>query len=995
MAERTPQRFRSLEVANRPIGAYLVQGAERVYVSLDLETTGLDAARDRIIEIGAVRFQGDQVLDRFVTLVNPERPIPARITQITGIKTADVANAPTISQVLPELMAFVAGDVTALIAHNASFDIGFLRNDAHIDFHRPVYDTLELAMILLPGLASYSLGELCLALGIELVDAHRALDDAQATGELFWRLSLQARTLAPSMVSLLLDSVEDANWPYQQFFRDAAAQAPLAEAWAATSRPLAPPACQPLALETSDAAAPIDEADLLHYFAPDGALAQLFGAGYEQRSGQIAMAAQVLQAFNVGDYLLIEAGTGTGKSLAYLLPAALWAVTNHRRVVIATNTIALQDQLIEKDIPQVQALLAATGYPVLQAALLKGRQNYLCTRRLQAWRTSHRLSPPELTVLAKVLVWLASTHTGDAGEIALFSAIERAIWARICSDGATCSPARCTEPEDLNDEFTALAEDVDDFAIAGDRRASALADNLLARRDFYLEARQRADSAHLVVVNHALLLADLMAEGRVLPPYTHLIVDETHRLEEAATDQLTYRVEWAAVQMLLRRLSADGDLALQVQRAALRQQDSAVVDQLPVVASRAQRAAQVLAEYADKLTAFARNQEEARGDGAYAQRIALNSAVRSQPDWSHLEVEWDGVRVRIQRLIEAAETLVHQLDAAHWREIEPYAALFAELREVHAALIELAHQLDTILLAPPSSRREVVAWMEVADNAASVTLALAPLSVQTLLEKELVQRRRAAIFTGATLRTGSSFSYLRDRLGLWDVKLATVDSPFDYKRSALLYLPSDMPQPNHPHYQQMVEQAIVEVAGATSGHTLVLFTSYQQLRATADAVRTPLERLGVTLLQHGQSSRQRLLREYRQSEHAVLLGTRSFWEGIDLPGDELTCLLIARLPFAVPNDPLVAARSAEFEDAFQEYMVPDAVLRFRQGFGRLIRRASDRGVVVLLDSRVWRKEYGNTFLESLPECTVRRTPLQNLGREIRAWLGQNGTRRRL
>jgi DNA polymerase-3 subunit epsilon/ATP-dependent DNA helicase DinG len=331
---------------------------------------------------------------------------------------------------------------------------------------------------------------------------------------------------------------------------------------------------------------------------------------------------------------------------------------------------------------------------------------------------------------------------------------------------------------------------------------------------------------------------------------------------------------------------------------------------------------------------------------------------------------------------------VLELDTARWWEHAATGTVFAELRELAATCAELAHQLDDILLAPGGSRRTRVAWMESGDNAAGVTLAIAPLTVNEVLERDLLQRQRCAIFTGATLRTGSSFRYIRDRLGLWDVKMANVDSPFDYKRSTLLYLPGDIPLPNHPHYQQMVEQAIVEAAVAAGGRTLVLFTSYQQLRATADAIRTPLERHGVSLFQHGQSSRFRLLREYRQAEQAVLLGTRSFWEGIDLPGEELTCLLIARLPFAVPNDPLVAARSAEFEDPFEEYTVPDAVLRFRQGFGRLIRRASDRGVVVLLDSRAWRKDYGSAFLDSLPECTVRRAPIQNLGREVRSWLGR-------
>jgi DNA polymerase-3 subunit epsilon/ATP-dependent DNA helicase DinG len=251
-----------------------------------------------------------------------------------------------------------------------------------------------------------------------------------------------------------------------------------------------------------------------------------------------------------------------------------------------------------------------------------------------------------------------------------------------------------------------------------------------------------------------------------------------------------------------------------------------------------------------------------------------------------------------------------------------------------------------------------------------------------------VHRKRCAIFTGATLRTGSGFSFIRDRLGLWDVTASTVDSPFDYRRCTLLYLPSDMPEPNHNNFQPAVEQAIIKAAVASEGATLALFTSYAQLRATAEAIRAPLDRLGITVLQHGASSRQRLLREYREANKAVLLGTRSFWEGIDLPGDELRCLLIVRLPFAVPSDPLVAARTAELDNAFRDYTLPDAILRFRQGFGRLIRRASDRGVVIVLDSRVWRKEYGHAFLESLPDCTTRHAPLSNLEAEISHWLNR-------
>lgn len=247
-------------------------------------------------------------------------------------------------------------------------------------------------------------------------------------------------------------------------------------------------------------------------------------------------------------------------------------------------------------------------------------------------------------------------------------------------------------------------------------------------------------------------------------------------------------------------------------------------------------------------------------------------------------------------------------------------------------------------------------------------MAIAPVTVSEVLERGLVHERRCAIFTGATLRTDSGFRYIRDRLGLWDVQIASVESPFDYKQSTLLYLPADMPLQINPSISRQWE-AIVDAVRAAQGRTLVLFTSYQ-LRITADTIRDRMDRDGVTVLRHrrpppasaaGVSERNR----------AVLLGTRSFWEGIDLPGERLSCLLIARLPFAVPNDPLITARGGEFEDPFHDYIVRTAVIRFRQGFGRLIRRASDRGVVVVLDSRVWRKEYGQAFMDALPACHQR------------------------
>ncbi len=936
---------------------------ERVYVALDLETTGLDATRDSIIEIGALRFQGDQILERFTTLVNPQRAIPLRVQQITGIRQADVADAPTLAEVAPELLAFVRNDVTALVAHNAGFDIGFLRA-AGLQFHRPALDTFELATIVLPSMASYSLGELCLQLDIPLVDAHRAADDAEATARLFMQLQRQLRHLPEPVLQLLATASPAVDWPLRFLFTDALNQAPSTQPRRFASAPVwrdlgkqNPPTLprDPLPV-TAVSPALID-----HFFANDGPLAAQFGQEFEVRPGQVAMAHRVLQALNEGDHWLIEAGTGTGKSLAYLLPAACWSVANQQRVVIATNTLTLQDQLLHKDLPQLHALLAAAGVDHPRTALLKGRSNYLCTRRLHAWRTSHRLNAGELTFLAKVLVWLTTTTTGDMSELLLVSPTDRLTWLRICSDGAVCSSERCGEQIRLDGQG-------------------------LPSGDFFLQARAQAEGAHLLVTNHALLLADLAAGGRVLPAYEHLIVDEAHHLEEVATDQLTARIEWRWLQGLVARLNAEEDLGAALAGQARQQGQLGLIAALQAISAQVGPTRRGLQEFADHLQRLVSSLDKGRRGTTYAQRMALDSRLRAQSQWSQLEVEWEEASSDLRLLVEQVGELVDQLEQAQWWLTEPTATVFGELRSLFGQIQEQLTQLDQIIFAP-AGQTGLVQWLEVAEHGETVNLAAAPLYVNTVIDEGLVQRRRSAIFTSATLRTATGFDFIRERLGLWEAKTALVDSPFDYVANTLLLLPNNLPAPNHPAYQAAVEQAIIDTALAAGGRTLALFTSYAQLRTTAEAIRAPLDQAGITVLQQGMGGRNRLLREFRQTERAVLLGTRSFWEGIDLPGDELQCLLILRLPFAVPSDPLVSARTADLDDAFQAYTLPDAVLRFRQGFGRLIRRASDRGVVVILDNRVWTRDYGSAFLEALPPCTVYRGSLADVGEEIRKWLG--------
>lgn len=932
-----------------------MQTPRRTFVALDLETTGLDPQRDAIIEIGAVRFRADGILDRFTTLVNPQRPIPLYIQQLTGIRDQDVATAPTLDQVIPELLAFVDPQVDAVVAHNVNFDLGFLAA-AGVRFHRPALDTCELATILLPGMPSYSLGELARQLDIRLDDAHRALDDAEAAARLFIHLLARIQELPRWILDILVESGDPADWPPLRLFADARATAPRTPATLTVDAPRPRSESGPgWQIQEDHPPRPVDEGLVTAFFAADGPLHRHLGSDYETREGQLRMAHLVLDALNRGDHRLIEAGTGTGKSLAYLLPAALWATANRHRVVIATHTIPLQDQLIGQEIPRLQALwpqIVSPESPPLRAALLKGRRRYLCTRRLHAWYRGRALKADELRFLAKVLVWLPQTTTGDVSELALRSDQERRYWEQVASDGA-CTPERCHAP---------------------------LPEAPFPARDFFWLARRKAEQAHLLVVNHALLLADLESEGRVLPEYNHLIIDEAHHLEDAATEQLTLRADQATLTEWLGRLSLHPDLLNWMAPAG-----DELTAQARALHNRV-RAFQTgpLATFYEDLQAFAKAWlKSGEGHNGYVQRLRLDARLRTQPRWSQIEMEWDQARRALHAILDAGRELHAGLLRLPGHEREPQATYLDELRMALDALEALDAGLETIVFQPTSAQ-ETVTWLEYHKD--RVTLCAAPAHVGDLLAQRLFRPRRTVILTGATLSTGAGIDFMADRLGCWHMDMVSIPSPFDYRKNVVVVLPTNMPMPNESGYQSAVEQAIVAAAQAARGRTLVLFTSHSHLRITAAAIRAPLNRAGIKVLEHGSSGRHQLLQAFRTDEPTVLLGTGTFWEGIDVPGEALSCLVIVRLPFAVPTDPLFAARAGLYEDPFNEYSVPDAVLRFRQGFGRLIRRANDRGAVVLLDSRVWKKRYGNAFLDALPACTVRRTPLANLGDVVADWL---------
>ncbi|HXG36735.1 MAG TPA: exonuclease domain-containing protein, partial [Dehalococcoidia bacterium] len=474
-----------------------------VYVALDLETTGTDLQRDAIIEIGAVKFNHEGVLDKFVTFVNPQRPIPAPITDLTGISDEDVADAPPIGA-LREAVARFLGD-HPLVGHNISaFDRVFLETH-HIPYGDVIFDTHELAATFLPNIGEYSLRSLLGHFGIENSRPHRALPDALAAMALFEALRRHTSGLPGPLLNQLERWLAACPWTGSLFLasalrmsqEDGGPSRPARAAFVAGE--VLEPAASPVLVSAREAVAVLDAAA-----EQEGLI-----AGFERRPEQIRMLEAVTEAFNNGQQLLVEAGTGTGKSLAYLVPAAIYALRNGSRVVVSTNTINLQQQLARKDIPTLQSLLEAAGPDTqLRAAVLKGKGNYLCLRRFHALQPTPPLPEDEARFLTRLAIWASKTETGDRAELRL-RAREQPLWRRISAEEANCNSDNCP------------------FVVEGSC--------------FLVRARRRAEAAHLLVVNHALLLADVAIGGRLLPPYEHLVIDEAHHLEEEATRQFGFQ----------------------------------------------------------------------------------------------------------------------------------------------------------------------------------------------------------------------------------------------------------------------------------------------------------------------------------------------------------------------------------------------------------------------------------------------------------------------
>ena len=713
---------------------------------------------------------------------------------------------------------------------------------------------------------------------------------------------------------------------------------------------------------------PIDPFDVIDLLGREGPIARELGS-YEDRQSQRDLAAYLVDAYNDGGVLLLEAGTGVGKSFGYLVPALAWARANRERTVVSTNTINLQEQLVGKDLPLLQRALGDDEH-VPTFALLKGWRNYLCKARLAGATASQQslLEPGKLDELVNITAWASHTRDGSLADLPTPPTPE--VWDEVSAEPDLCPRIRCQYFDQC----------------------------------FVFQARRRAAQADVVVVNHHLLAADLSVrqasdnweEAAVLPAYRRLIIDEGHHLEDVAAHHLGRQVSSRGVARLFNRLERNGKgLVPSLQRDLLGADDLLSRASLDLLRERllpgvlgARRAAEALFLRLHGLV-------ESVGPGPYR----LDDDFGAHPVWQEgLERELEAALGAFRAVAEQVETIADRL--AQVELTERRTRLLLECRGVLRRLESVSDGLGAVL-RPASTRAPDVRWIQRGGpKLNNLQLAAVPLDLAPLLRELLFDRLETVALTSATLAAGGDFAFLASRIGLagGDSPVTVQEvfpSPFDYAEHCLLGVPDDVPDPREDPsgHDAAVAGVVHDLAWASDGGIFVLFTSHAQLRRVAGELRATLGHRFPIMVQ-GEGQRDHLLARFREAGNAILLGTDSFWEGVDVPGRALRGLVLAKLPFKVPSEPITAARlerlAEQGEDGFFGYLLPHAALKLKQGFGRLIRGASDVGVVILLDPRVVTRRYGMMLLEGLPPAERVIAPWTQVRTKVEDFFARHG-----
>ena len=945
-------------------------------VILDTETTGLDPTNDDLIEIFAIVMQGTEILERFETFVNPGRSIPPEIVELTGITDEDIAGAPDPGTAVEQLSAFVGP--RTVVAHNAAFDRSFIMRQAQAGtFTTPWVDSVQLAFIVLPRLKSHRLRDLARAYSVHQ-PTHRAADDVLALAEVWRVLLLAVQSMPAGLAGFIAGLSPNTRWPLRPIFQRAAAAHPGTDCNLRNMRLERIGADSPTTKFDAEEVAlfyPSDE-ELQEAFSEHGAAGAMY-PGYEQRAEQIAMALEVADAYRTHGLRALEAGTGVGKSMAYLLPTAIFAKDNAVTCGIATKTNALMDQLVYHELPRLAGALDGLHY-----IALKGYEHYPCLRKMERFaQENDELDEADLTMIATLYSFASQTTWGDLDSLNIH-------WARTHRSSIEANPNDCLK-----------------------RKCP-----FYSRSCFLHGARRNASSADILVTNHALLFRDIQMDNGILPPIRHWVIDEAHAAESEARRQLSLSVSARELHFTIKRLTSTRSGVL----AHIRRKASSLDggDMLyGITADIDARAAQVQA-IAESFFSFVKDLSTLTSDtarsGPYTQTtLWVGPEVRACPQWAALEAPGRSLITKLDGLVKRLKDLVSLLEQYE-------GALTSAQADLTNMTCDMRNMVQALSLVIEGEDESYVysAVFDINPDKQAECLVAEKLDIGNELASTFYPNCMSVVYTSATLSTTghstggapspvqnidtarshqelgagrleSGFSHFAHTSGLdlvdpQRVSSRSLESGYDFDANMTVFLPSDMPEPNSREYRPCLQALMLGVHEAMGGSVLTLFTNRKDMEHFYRVLKPLLAERGLDLAAQVRGTSTKTLRDmFLEDRELSLLALRSFWEGFDAPGDTLRCVIVPKLPFGRPTDPIACERKRRERSAWNRYVLPEAVMDLKQAAGRLIRSSTDSGYLVLADARLQTKRYGKAFLNALPTTDIKRLSTEEIVQGIR------------
>ena len=927
-------------------------------VVMDTETTGLDPVHDELIEISACIVRGNEVVAYFDTFVDPGRAIPPAISELTGITEDDVAGAPDPGVAVEQFAEFAGG--RRIVAHNASFDRGFIMHRAAAGtVSKEWLDSLVLSNIVLPRLKSHRLEDLSRAFGVH-ASTHRADDDVAALAALWPILVAGAYALPDGLAAHIASIAPGTPWPLRTVFHDAAQASAGGEDEGEDGKfrlgSLRHARIGLVPKESNDRedgaklTFPSNE-ELDADFSAQGVAGAMY-PGFEPREPQLQMAHEVLDAFRDGECRVLEAGTGVGKSMAYLLPAARIARANGVHIGVATKTNALTDQLMYHELPDLARALGGLNY-----VSLKGYDHYLCLRKLQALYRRDDLDVEGIEFAATLLGFTAHTTWGDLGAL-------RIRW-----------------PYDLRDEVVPTPE------------SCLKKKNCPFRNQCYLHgARAHAEKADIIVTNHALLFRDMETDGAILPKGTrHWVIDEAHAVEEEARSQLSTKIDVRDLKHLLRQIDGNGGLLAQVNKKA---DGTSGANVLYASTTKVKGGVGDVRKSAESFFSFVKNLYSCVEDpGSYYEvDVWISDELRQSTAWASVAQEGAKLAGNLEELAKTLKDLVSTLEecgnegGVSQGDVSSIACRVGEMRSALALVLGDENGANKDYAYAAHVHRKPERIIE--------SLSALRLDIGSALAEQLYPNVDSVIFTSATIATGKSdapfASFLHavglDRIEQDRFSCRTIESSYDFNRNMRILLPAEMPDPYDPSYHEQLVELLYEVHVAMGGSTLTLFTNRNEMQSYAAELRERLEDEGLELAVQPPGAGRHAVRErFIAEEKLSLFALKAFWEGFDAPGDTLRCVIIPKLPFESAKNPLLCERTdREGRSAWARYSLPKTIVEMKQAAGRLIRRSDDSGFLVLADGRLQKKSYRTQVLQAMPSNNMAVEPLDDIVAEMRA-----------